>query len=132
VNRAVSGTPFSPNDEFRHARRARKIGSDVWRFTRCNQEIEMATLHQLDQAGRRRRAMMGVAAALFVIGLASLVVLHEGASTTTAATRVSLVATDAVATIPTPSLPASIGVPSAEGVFGHARYALPEEPIAQF
>ena len=63
VNRAVSGTPFSPNDEFRHARRARKIGSDVWRFTRCNQEIEMATLHQLDQAGRRRRAMLAIAAA---------------------------------------------------------------------
>ena len=92
----------------------------------------MATLHQLDQEGRRRRAMMGVAAALCVIGLASLVVLHESTPTTLAATRASLVATQAPATPPTAAAPATIGVPSAETVFGHARFALPEEPIAQF
>jgi hypothetical protein len=73
--------------------------------------------------------MMGVAAALCVIGLASLVVLHEGTPTTIAATGVSLVATEASATT-APS--ATTGVPSAENVFGHARFALPEEPIAQF
>jgi hypothetical protein len=104
----------------------------VWRFTRCNREIEMATLHQLDQAGRRHRAMMGVAAALCVIGLAGLVVLHESTSTTLAATRVPLVATEAPATTPTAAAPTTSGVPSAESVFGHVRFAPPEEPIAQF
>ena len=92
----------------------------------------MATSHQLEQARRRQRAMMGVAAALCVIGLASLVVLHESTPASMPATRVSLVATEALATTPTAAVSATTGVPSAESVFGHARYALPEEPIAQF
>jgi hypothetical protein len=91
----------------------------------------MATLHRLDQAGRRRRAMRSVAAALCVIGLASLVVLHEGAPTTVAATG-SPVATAATAPTPTARPAATTGVPSADSVFGHARFALPEQPIAQF
>jgi hypothetical protein len=100
--------------------------------TRCNREIEMATLHQLDPAGRRRRAMMGVAAALCVIGLASLVVLHESTPRSIAATRAPLVATEAPAGTPTAAAPGTTGVPSAENVFGHVRFAPPEEPIAQF
>ena len=91
----------------------------------------MATLHQLDPAGRRRRAMMGVAAALCVIGLASLVVLHESTPMSIAAMRAPLAAEARGATAST-AAPAITGVPSAEFVFGHVRYALPEEPIALF
>ena len=76
--------------------------------------------------------MMGAAAALCVIGLASLVVLHESTPTTLAATRVPLAATEVAATTFTAAPSATTGVPSAESVFGHARFALPEEPIAQF
>ena len=92
----------------------------------------MATLHQLDPAGRRRRAMMGVAAALCVIGLASLVVLHDSASAGIAANAVSFTVSAALADGDASGLATPTGVPSAESVFGHPRYAAPEEPVPQF
>jgi hypothetical protein len=100
--------------------------------TRCNREIDMAKLHELDEAGRKRRAVMSVAAALCVLGLASFVVLHDSAPTSIATNRVSFVVSDSLADGNVGGLTTPTAVPSAESVFGHARYALPEEPIAQF
>jgi hypothetical protein len=93
----------------------------------------MAELHEVDPASRKTRAMMSVAAALCVLGFASLVWLHDSPGVGATATGAPLFATD------TQSLaddlaraPASTGVPSAESVFRDWKYTAPEEPIAQF
>jgi hypothetical protein len=99
--------------------------------TRCNRETDMAKLHELDEAGRKRRAVMSVAAALCVLGLASFV-LHDSTPTSIATNRVSFFVSDSLADGNASGLTTPTAVPSAESVFGHARYALPEEPIAQF
>jgi type IV secretory pathway TrbD component len=75
---------------------------------------------------RKMRTIMGVAAALCVLALASLVWLHDGhgAVAVAAATTAPLAAADPPTT--------ATGVPSAQSVFKGAAYIAPEEPIAQF
>lgn len=90
----------------------------------------MAILNEQEQARRRLRAAMSMAAALCVLGFASLVWLHNASQATVPGTGGPAAigdAYDAVAPDTTSS-----GVPSADSVFRNAGYVAPEEPIAQF
>lgn len=94
----------------------------------------MATLHRHGQPGRRLRAAMSVAAALCVLGFASLVWLHNPAEPILANSHASTSVWDAPASAPVSSSTNSgqNAVPSAENVFRGSAYIAPEEPIAQF
>jgi hypothetical protein len=92
----------------------------------------MVTWYEMEGRGGKKRTIMSIAAALCVLGLVSLVWLHDSREASAAA-GVPVVAND---TQPPAGdslrLPASTGVPSAESVFMDAKYIAPEEPIAQF
>ena len=92
----------------------------------------MATMNRYEKTDRKLRAAMSVAAALCVLGLASIVWLHgsvvSSADIAVSDTRaVNFVAQDANA----PAASSATGVPSAESVFRGKGYIAPEEPIAQ-
>ena len=83
--------------------------------------------------GKSLRAVMSVAAALCVLGLASLVFIH--------APDVALATDDAPSTVARaaqvvpPGAPGAgwtNNVPSADNVFRGRGYVAPEEPVAQF
>ena len=93
----------------------------------------MAHYHEPQATNKSLRAVMSVAAAICVLGLASLVFIH--------APDVALVidnTTSATADATRWLAPAAPGaawtsnVPSADAVFGGEAYVAPEEPIAQF
>ena len=94
----------------------------------------MATLHRYGQAGRRLRAAMSVAAALCVLGFASLVWLHDSPEPILANSHAAAAVWDAPASAAVSSSTTSRpnGVPSAESVFRGSANIAPEEPIAQF
>lgn len=77
----------------------------------------------------RLRAAMSVVAALSVLGLASVLWVHESGGG--APTRVPLLANEPASVSDFLHAPVSTGVPSAESVF-KGRNVAPEEPIAQF
>lgn len=94
----------------------------------------MAKLHRFDDSGRTLRSIMGAAAALCVLGLASLLWLHNSPEAVLAnanASNANVSDTQGIATSPT-SVETGTGVPAAENVFPRDRYVPPEEPIAQF
>jgi len=84
----------------------------------------------LNQERRTLRAAMSVVAALCVLGLAGLVVLHDGWTPGIVVSARPAVVSDAAA-MGDSGMPVATGVPSAESVFRGAAYA-PEEPITQF
>jgi hypothetical protein len=87
--------------------------------------------NRLDER-RTLRAAMSVAAALCVLGLASLVFVHSPDAGFAAADAAS-VAVDSGTTLgPGAPLAGWTNVPSAESVFRDKGYVAPEEPIAQF
>ena len=90
----------------------------------------MATRHTLNEPDSGLRTTMSVAATLCVLGLATLVWLHDSPQISVAAQPAPFVAVDSPAAGDTGTF--GTGVPSAERVFGHATYAEPEVPIAQF
>jgi hypothetical protein len=94
----------------------------------------MATLHRYGQAGRRLRAAMSVAAALCVLGFASLVWLHNSPEPILANSHAATAVWDepASAAVSSSTTSRPNGVPSAESVFRGSAYIAPEEPIAQF
>jgi hypothetical protein len=93
----------------------------------------MATLHRHGQSGRRLRAVMSVAAALCVLGFASLVWLRTAEPILTD-NHAAAAVWDAPASASASSFTTSRqnGVPSAESVFRGSAYIAPDEPIAQF
>lgn len=87
----------------------------------------MARQHQYVQ--RTFRAVVGVVAALCVLGFASLAFLHDAAKPSMAASALPSTVGDSPAA--GNSAPSS-GIPSAESVFRGAPYTAPDETIAQF
>ncbi|HET9668445.1 MAG TPA: hypothetical protein VFQ93_02485 [Casimicrobiaceae bacterium] len=92
------------------------------------------THHQQLQAPKSLRAVMSVAAALCVLGLASLVFIHApDVALTTDDTPATAAADTSRARPPeTPGGAWTNNVPQADTVFGGKGYRAPEEPIAQF
>jgi hypothetical protein len=88
------------------------------------------TLQERQNQGRALRASMSVAAALCVLGLASLVFVHAP-DATISARDAGASSTASVAPVIAPA-DAFTAVPSAESVFRGKGYIAPEEPIAQF
>lgn len=92
----------------------------------------MKAHHPQQHPGRTLRAFMAAAAAICVLGLASLVFLHAPDTTidslAPAAEATDLVHADALAA----PIAAWTSVPSAESVFRDKGYVAPEPPIAQF
>ena len=89
----------------------------------------MGTAHRIETTVTRKTgAIMSIAAALCVIGLASMLWVHGGgvAAAGPAASQAPAAANDFL------RAPTTTGVPSAESVFRGASYIQPEEPIAQF
>jgi hypothetical protein len=82
-----------------------------------------------DERGSRLRAAMSVVAALSVLGLASVLWVHESGGG--AAIRAPLLTNEPASVSDFLRAPAPTGVPSAESVF-KGRNVAPEEPIAQF
>jgi hypothetical protein len=122
------------NDEFPPGAVASTICIDASSRTRLHRESDMATLHRHGQSGRRLRAAMSVAAALCILGFASLVWLHNPAEPILANSHAAAAVWDAPASASV-SLSTTSGqhsVPSAESVFRGSAYVAPEEPIAQF
>lgn len=93
----------------------------------------MNSLHPGGPGNPNLRRLMGVAAALSVLGLATLFWLND-LTVTGNASRTALVVSDVPATTANSFLPASTttGVPSAESVFGGAAYSPSGEPVATF
>jgi hypothetical protein len=99
-----------------------------------HREIDMTQYQEPQAQGRTLRAVMGVAAAICVLGLASLVFVH--------APDVALATSDSSAASATDSSQANApaapdagwtnNVPSADNAFRGKGYVAPEEPIAQF
>lgn len=91
----------------------------------------MGTVHRMETStGRKTGAIMSVAAALCVIGLAGVLWLHGyGIDAGGEAAALVSSATPANGYL---RAPMTTGVPSAESVFRGASYTPPEEPIAQF
>jgi hypothetical protein len=88
----------------------------------------MNALHEGSKS--KWRALMTVAAALSVLGLAGVLWQHPSSG---AAASSALIATDEPATMNDfLRAPATTGVPSAASVFRGADNVAPEEPIAQF
>jgi len=93
----------------------------------------MGTVHRMETStGRKTGAIMSVAAALCVIGLAGVLWLH-GSGIGAGGEAAALVSS----ATPAPAndylrAPTTTGVPSAARVFRGASYTPPEEPIAQF
>jgi hypothetical protein len=93
----------------------------------------MADFHQQELPERRLRNFMGVAAALCVLGLASLVWLHNSPEAALSGIASRDAMPDAArAPMASQAVPTATGVPSAESVFRDAPYIAPEQPIAQF
>ena len=91
----------------------------------------MNSLYEGGKGNSKLRTLMSVAAALSVMGLASLYWLHDFGGS--GASRASLVVFDTPATgNDFLHAPTTTGVPSAESVFGGAKYSPPEEPTATF
>ncbi len=92
------------------------------------------THYQKPQApSKSLRAVMSVAAALCVLGLASLVFVHAP-DVALATDDTTSVAADTSRAMP-PAAPGGAwtnNVPQADSVFGGKGYIAPEEPIAQF
>ena len=80
---------------------------------------------------RTFRAVVGVVAALCVLGFAGVALVHEAAKPSIAATTLRGSAGDSPAA-GNSAIPAPSGVPSAESVFRGAPYTAPDETIAQF
>jgi hypothetical protein len=97
-----------------------------------HRESEMVKGYEAEGSDRKIRTIMSVAAVLCVLGLASLVWLHDGQEAAAAATSASLVASDVQPPAGDSLRESATGVPSAESVFRGAAYVAPEEPIAQF
>jgi hypothetical protein len=89
----------------------------------------MAT-YEPEEAGRRLRALMSVAAAVCVLGLASLVWMHAPAQSD-AASLAPFASSDQSAVSGESVTFSGTGVPSADSVF-RGTSSPPEEPIAQF
>jgi hypothetical protein len=96
-------------------------------------EIDMTHHQELQAPSKSLRAVMSVAAALCVLGLASLVFIHAPDAALATGDTTS-VAADTSRVIP-PALPGGAwtnNVPQADRVFDGKAYIAPEEPIAQF
>jgi len=91
----------------------------------------MTHYQERQAADKTLRAVMSVAAAICVLGLASLVFIHApDVAFATADTAAN--ATDTTRTVDTPGVASTSNVPSADSIFHGKGYVPPEEPIAQF
>ena len=90
----------------------------------------MAKLN-LHRERRTLRTAVSVVGALFVLGFASLVFLHDASSPSMAASALPGVVGHSPAADDA-GTSATTGVPSAESVFRGALYTAPDEAIAQF